>query len=173
MLIYPSIYKHFPSNDIFVAINFLTFHKNGLYGEKYQFLRGKSSAVNFVNYKYHNVDTVLMLRTPCEFMMWNGLPVIRKEIAESMISNYDLTQKEAARKLGVTPAAVCQYISNKRGKIKILDEMILEEIKESAERIIKHENAVVISETCRICKILRKKGVFSYDSCNCVFEVQK
>ena len=62
-----------------------------------------------------------MLRTPCEFMMWSGLPVIRKEIAESMIINYGLSQKEAANKLGVTPAAVCQYVSKKRGKIKIID----------------------------------------------------
>ena len=58
-----------------------------------------------------------MRRTPCEYIMWNGLPVIRKEIAESMINNFGLNQKEAAEKLGVTPAAVCQYISKKRGKI--------------------------------------------------------
>ena len=100
-------------------------------------------------------------------MMWNGLPVIRKEIAESMITNYDLTQKAAAQKLGITPAAVCQYLSNKRGKIKILDEEILGEIKISAERIIKNNNVTIITETCRICKILRSKGVFSYDNCGC------
>ena len=108
-----------------------------------------------------------MLRTPCEFMMWNGLPVIRKEIAESMINNYELTQKEAARKLGITPAAVCQYVSNKRGKVKILDENILGEIRISAERIIENETAVVITETCRICRILRSRGIFSYDTCSC------
>ena len=111
-----------------------------------------------------------MLKTPCEFMMWNGLPVIRKEIAESMINNYEMTQKDAAKKLGVTPAAVCQYVSNKRGKIKILDESILEEIKISAERIIQNETAVVTTETCRICKILRTKGVFSFSDdgqCGC------
>jgi len=51
-------------------------------------------------------------------MKWNGLPVIRREIAESMINKFGLSQKEAALKLGVTPAAVCQYISKKRGKIK-------------------------------------------------------
>jgi len=98
-------------------------------------------------------------------MMWNGLPVIRKEIAESMIANYGVTQKDAAKKLGVTPAAVCQYLSNKRGKIKILDEHILKEIRVSAERIIENETAVVVTETCRICKILRSKGVFSYETC--------
>jgi len=99
--------------------------------------------------------------------MWNGLPVIRKEIAESMIQYYELTQKEAAQKLGITPAAVCQYLSNKRGKIKILDEEILGEIKISAQRIIEHDNSVVLQETCRICKIMRTKGVFSYETCNC------
>ena len=103
-----------------------------------------------------------MIRTPCEFMMWNGLPVIRREIAESMIKDYGLTQKEAAKKLGVTPAAVCQYLSKKRGKIKILDKKILEEIRISAGRIIQNEKMVVTSETCRICKILRNSGVFSF-----------
>jgi len=101
-----------------------------------------------------------MKRTPCEYMMWNGLPVIRKEIAESMINNFGLNQKEAAEKLGVTPAAVCQYLSKKRGKIKIIDDYILNEIKKSAENIIKQEDGAVVPETCRICKILISKGIF-------------
>ena len=106
-----------------------------------------------------------MKRTPCEYMMWNGLPVIRKEIAESMINNFGLNQKETAKKLGVTPAAVCQYVSKKRGKIKIIDEYILEEINKSAEIIIQYEDGAVISETCRICKILISKGIFPL-ACN-------
>jgi len=89
------------------------------------------------------------------------LPVIRKELAVSMINSFGLTQKETAEKLGVTPAAVCQYISRKRGKIEITDEKINEEIKVSAERIIQNGNGSVIPETCRICKIIRSKRVFS------------
>jgi len=109
-----------------------------------------------------------MKPTPCEYMMWNGLPVIRKEIAESMINNFGLNQKETAKKLGVTPAAVCQYVSKKRGKIKIVDKSILIEINKSAERIIQSEAVIVVSETCRICKILISKGVFPLicDSCS-------
>ncbi len=110
-----------------------------------------------------------MKPTPCEYMMWNGLPVIRKEIAESMINNHGLNQKETAAKLGVTPAAICQYLSKKRGKIKIVDKYILEEINKSAERIIKNEGTkVIIPETCRICKILISRGVFplTCDSCS-------
>ena len=106
-----------------------------------------------------------MKRAPCEYMMWNGLPVIRKEIAESMINNYGLSQKEAAEKLGVTPAAVSQYLSKKRGKIKIIDNHILIEIQKSAEKIIEHGNSAVVTETCRICRILLSKGVFPL-ACN-------
>ena len=97
-----------------------------------------------------------MQRTTCEYMMWNGLPVIRKEIAESMITDYGLSQKETAEKLGITPAAVCQYLSKKRGRSDIADEIILIEIKQSAKNIINNGNGYIISETCRICKLIRK-----------------
>jgi len=103
-----------------------------------------------------------MRQVPCEFMMWNGLPVIRREIAESIINNFELNQKETARKLGITPAAVCQYLSKKRGKIKIIDEDILKEISISAKRIIEDDGNSVAAETCRICKIMRSEGIFSF-----------
>jgi uncharacterized protein len=101
-----------------------------------------------------------MQRTTCEYMMWNGLPVIRKEIAESMINDYGLNQKETAKKLGITPAAVCQYLSKKRGGADISDEKILGEIKLSAKNIINNGNGHIISETCRICKLIRKSTDF-------------
>ena len=101
-----------------------------------------------------------MKRTPCEHILWNGLPVIRKEIAECMISEFGLNQKEAAEKLGMTPAAVCQYISKKRGNTEIDNEELLKEISLSAARIIQDEETDVIQETCRICKLFMEKGVF-------------
>lgn len=94
-------------------------------------------------------------------MMWSGLPVIRKEIAESMINDYGLSQKEAAEKLGITPAAVCQYVSRKRGRIDISDQNVLKEIKSSAENIIEDGGESVLSETCRICKLLRASSQFN------------
>jgi uncharacterized protein len=106
-----------------------------------------------------------MKRTPCEYVMWNGLPVIRKEIAETMITNFGLNQKEAAEKLGITPAAVCQYLSHKRGNTKIDDQELTKEITLSAERILNNSDANVVEETCRICKIFIAKGVFP-SACN-------
>ena len=95
-----------------------------------------------------------MKKTPCEYMIWDGLPAIRKEIAESMVKHFGLSQRETAKKLGVTPSAICQYISNKRGSITTFDETIVKEITISAKRIIENEDTVIF-ETCRICKILR------------------
>jgi len=104
---------------------------------------------------------MLMRRTTCEYMMWSGLPVIRKGIAESMIIDFGLSQKEAAEELGLTPAAVCQYVSKKRGKVDISDEFVLKEIKTSAGNIIENGGGSVLSETCRICKLLRSSRQFS------------
>jgi len=93
-------------------------------------------------------------------MMWNGLPAIRKQIATSMIHDFGLSQKETAEKLGITPAAVCQYVSKKRGRTELTDEEILYEIKISAKIIIKNGDGKLIPETCRICKLLRKSKDF-------------
>jgi len=95
-------------------------------------------------------------------MMWNGLPVIRREIAECMINDFGLSQKEAAEKLGVTPAAICQYLSRKRGKQNNINKIMYTEITVSAERIIKHNGSSLIEETCRICKVMKKKGVHPF-----------
>ena len=95
--------------------------------------------------------------------MWNVLPVIRKELAKCMINDFGLTQKNAAEKLGLTPAAVCQYLSQKRGgKTKIeIDDKMKKQIHNSAKRIIDNGTNNVVDETCRICKLLRKNGALS------------
>jgi len=113
-----------------------------------------------------------MKQTPCEFMVWSGLPVIRREIAESLITDYNLNQKQTAEKLGVTPAAISQYLSGKRGKIKVIDEKILAEIKKSAGKIYEKGESKILPETCRICKIMRKSGIFSFYCDVCTVEIE-
>lgn len=100
-----------------------------------------------------------MQRTPCEYMLWNGIPTIRKEFAEILIKQFGLSQREAAEKLGITPSAVCQYLSKKRGKTKLFNDEIIQQIIISAERIMKNDNTEVINETCRICKLVQKANI--------------
>jgi predicted transcriptional regulator len=124
--------------------------------QKQQFLRSNKTLIISTNIELYPS----MKRTPCEYILWNGLPVIRKEIAESMITDFGLNQKEAAEKLGMTPAAVCQYLSKKRGNTSVDSEELLKEISLTAERIIQNTEADVVEETCRICKLFMEKGVF-------------
>jgi predicted transcriptional regulator len=109
-------------------------------------------------------------KTPCQYSLWNGIPVIRKEIAVSLTKNFGLTQKETAKKLGITPAAVSQYLSKKRGNTKIIDQDVLIEINTTAKRIILYDNVNIVSETCRICRILRSKGISPSLSDSCYDE---
>ena len=105
-----------------------------------------------------------MKKTLCEYIIWHGLPVIRKEIAASLVFKHGLSQRQAAIKLGITPAAVSQYLSKKRGKHKITDEVIIQEIHISADRIIEHGESIVIIETCRLCQLIKKNDGFPLET---------
>jgi predicted transcriptional regulator len=100
-----------------------------------------------------------MRTTTCEYILWNLLPTIRYEIAWNMVNIFGLTQRETAAKLEITPAAVCMYLSGKRGKCHINNKNILKELQVSAENIIKNEKNDLVKETCRVCKIVRDNGL--------------
>ncbi len=101
-----------------------------------------------------------MIHTPCEAIVWEELPVLRKELVRSMIDNFGLSQKAASEKLGLTSAAVSQYFSGKRGKIDITNKEYLDEINKSAELIITRGDGIVVSEICRLCKFFVSKKLF-------------
>jgi predicted transcriptional regulator len=104
-----------------------------------------------------------MKRTSCEYIVWHGLPVIRKEIAFSIVNDFGLNQTETASKLGITPPAVSQYFSGKRGKSNITDKELRKEIKKSAEKIIKDGDEVFVTETCRLCRLFTSKNYPSFN----------
>jgi predicted transcriptional regulator len=96
------------------------------------------------------------MKTPCEIIVWNVVPIIRKEFAKKLIENNGLNQKEVADKLGITESAVSRYISGKRGVLEITDGQILKEIKLSSNKIAKSkESEIVIDEICRICRLMK------------------
>jgi len=99
---------------------------------------------------------VVNMKMPCEIIIWYVLPGIRREITKNMIKN-GLTQKEAAKKLGITDAAVSQYLSEKRGGVEIKDRKILGEIKDSAKRIVAGDKSTMMEETCRICNLIKSR----------------
>lgn len=76
------------------------------------------------------------------------------------MKQFGLSQREVAEKLGITPSAVCQYLTKKRGKTDIFDESIMKEITLSAELIMKDNGTDVYVETCRICRLVQKNKNF-------------
>ncbi len=99
------------------------------------------------------------MKAPCEFSMWYIVPYIRSRLAQSMVKDLGMKQAYAARKLGVTDAAVSQYISGKRAKTEMDEEWLLEEIRMSARLISDSDKDEVISqEICRVCKLVQNSS---------------
>lgn len=86
---------------------------------------------------------------PQEIQVWYILPAIRKELARIFVKEKGLTQKETAKILSLTEAAVSQYLSEKRANTIKLEESVIEEIRKSSTHIYKHPNCIV-SEFVRI-----------------------
>jgi len=96
-----------------------------------------------------------VIMQPQEIEIWFVLPAIRRELAKSLI-NYGLTQKQIAEKLGITDAAVSQYLNSKRAKEIEFDQELNKKIKEAAKRIIDSKYNL-IEEIQAICNLFKKR----------------
>ena len=63
----------------------------------------------------------------CDSMVRTLLPPMRAEMVSRLVQKKGLSQSDAAKKLGLTRAAVCQYLSRKRGagEVEISSELDL------------------------------------------------
>jgi hypothetical protein len=61
----------------------------------------------------------------CDTMVRNILPPMRAEMVSRLVQREGLSQSDAAKRLGVTRAAVSQYMSRKRGvsEVQITNEL--------------------------------------------------
>ena len=92
---------------------------------------------------------------PQELEVWYLIPAIRKELAKVFISDYGLSQRKAAECLGITEAAISQYLKSKRGnEIKFSDEA-LSEIKRSARDVVERKDDIT-EKIYHLCVLLRK-----------------
>ena len=97
------------------------------------------------------------MKTPCEVIVWDVLPGIRAALAEELVKN-GLSQKEASKMLGITPAAVSQYVSKKRGYKIDFKDAVKDEIKKLANDIIQNRVDNLVLKICDICMKLRRDG---------------
>ncbi|MBZ4218815.1 MAG: helix-turn-helix domain-containing protein [Chlorobium sp.] len=94
---------------------------------------------------------------PCEKAVWYYLPQIRADLAIELVKT-GMTQSQAAKKLGVTPAAVSQYIHKKRGMQLQKSRSYRKEIDAAVKKIC--EEAVpddLHKIVCNCCHLLQKE----------------
>jgi len=83
------------------------------------------------------------------------IPSIRKELAKALVAK-DYKQKEVAQLLEITPAAISQYMKEKRGTINF-DSVLLKDIKKSADLIVKDPSKLQ-SEIFKLTKSVKTSG---------------
>lgn len=104
-----------------------------------------------------------MYNLPQEIEVWYIIPAIRRELAENLVKKHKLTFEKAAGILGVSKAAVSQYLNRKRaGKFKLPKE-IKKEIGKSADLITTNKN-LAVKEILRLLNVI-KKSRCSCDVC--------
>lgn len=94
---------------------------------------------------------------PQEIEVWYVLPQVRKKIALKMVEK-GLKQKEVAKIMGITPAAVCQYKGSKRAKEDFFDEEMNKKSDISVKKIIKNNNALA-EEIIKLTNLAKSKGI--------------
>ncbi|NTU97950.1 MAG: helix-turn-helix domain-containing protein [Chlorobiaceae bacterium] len=96
---------------------------------------------------------------PCEKAVWYYLPQIRADMAIELVKS-GMTQSQAAKKLGVTPAAISQYIHKKRGILSPKSRPYRQEIKEAVKTLCGEDAKPeeLRKLVCSCCHLLQKEA---------------
>ncbi|VVB71541.1 Uncharacterised protein [uncultured archaeon] len=94
------------------------------------------------------------MKSPCEVIVWDVLPSIRAAIAEELVRR-QISQKEVSKMLGITPPAVSQYVSKKRGYSIEFDDDVKAAISRLADDLTQKKVENLVERICEICKIVR------------------
>lgn len=97
------------------------------------------------------------MKLPCENAVWYLLPRIRADLARELVKQ-GMSQIEAADKLGITPAAVSQYLHKKRGSGSRMPDDYAGMITKTAQGIKKTRGSETLEKAiCKCCTRVRHK----------------
>lgn len=92
---------------------------------------------------------------PQELEVWYLIPALRRELAKIFIKEHGLKQKKVAECLGITEAAISQYLKSKRGKEVKFSDKAIKEIKAAAKDILEGKGDV-LNKVYDLCVSMRK-----------------
>ncbi|MBS3080242.1 hypothetical protein J4221_02115 [Candidatus Pacearchaeota archaeon] len=93
---------------------------------------------------------------PQEIEVWYIIPVIRREMAMCFSREHKISYDNIASMMGLSKAAISQYIAGKRVERIKMHPKALEEVKISCNKIVKNKSTV-IREISRVLEIIKKK----------------
>ncbi len=104
------------------------------------------------------------MKPHCIFMVKYVLPALRAKVAKELVGRgYRI--KDAAEMLGLTQAAVSQYLASKRGQkgLSVIErsKKAEEVVRELVDNIVAGKATIEdeVDYLCRICEILRDEGL--------------
>lgn len=113
---------------------------------------------------------------PCEYSVKEILPAIRALVAEKLVEEKNLSIYKTADLMGITPAAVENYLKKRRGTgIKDLlkkDKEFMDFLENFSDKVVKEKDTTSLSSYyCILCaegkKVLNKNG---YRLSHCIVE---
>lgn len=117
---------------------------------------------------------------PQEIEVWYLIPALRRELTMIFIKDYRLNQKKAAEILGITEAAISQYLNAKRGNEIKFSKDETEKIKKTAMEILRDEKNVMkkiynlslsLRKSKALCEIHRSHDRSISKRCDICFQV--
>ncbi len=95
---------------------------------------------------------------PQEIEVWYLIPALRRELVKIFIKDHNFSQKKSAEILGITESAISQYLKSKRGGKILFSKKETEQIKKSADKIIKKPETLM-KNLYDLCVLFRKTKV--------------
>ena len=106
------------------------------------------------------------MKSPCEGVVWDILPSIRAAVAAELVKR-GLSQKDVSKMLGITPPAVSQYVSKKRGYNIVFDEETSQAIAKLADDLVSNNVDDLVERICQICRDARSGEPACKPRCKC------
>ena len=97
-----------------------------------------------------------MYTLPQEIEVWYIIPAIRRELSKCLIKDYGVTYEKVGNMLGISKAAVSQYLKNKRAARIRLHLKVHDEVCKSCSKL-ENGKSDAVKEISKILKFIREK----------------
>ncbi|OUJ18525.1 putative transcriptional regulator [Methanonatronarchaeum thermophilum] len=99
-----------------------------------------------------------MPKQPCEIIVLHVLPSVRAQISKDLVE-MGMSQQKISEIIGITPAAISQYVSGKRGYEMEFKGEVRHKIQDFAQQTYEQGNADTLEGICNICDVIKENGI--------------